>query len=165
MEDVERIKVIVNKAFREEGGWTGEAHLIRGDRVDVPEITQLLQDQNNRVIVCEKLIDGGWVMVGSVIATKEDDEEGSVNMLSVEPVHQSGGVGSTLLKAAMDALKKDFHLKRVFITVIHSRTELIAWYKKIGFQETGETKEFPLHLSVGKPIVPDVHFNLMKKDL
>lgn len=86
--------------------------------------------------------------------------------LFVMLLYQSGGIGGTLINKAFSVLKEHFHFKRAVITVLHMRTELLAWYKKLGFVENGETETFPEeNEGNGKPIVDDVYFIVLKRDL
>src|SRR5690606_15883313 len=60
-EDVEQIVDLVQAAYRGEGGWTTEAHLVEGHRTDAaevhamladPAVTLLVDDEDGRVRGC-----------------------------------------------------------------------------------------------------------------
>ena len=63
-------------------------------------------------------------------------------MLTVSPQLQNKGIGKILLKASEDEARKR-NCDAIFMTVISQRTELINWYKKHGYIDTGEKKPFP----------------------
>ena len=46
------------------------------------------------------------------------------------------------------------------MTVIHRRTELIAWYERRGYAPTGETRPFPVD-----PPQPQLDFVVLEKAL
>ena len=63
-------------------------------------------------------------------------------MLTVDPLLQGGGIGKQLMKAAEAEAKKQ-NCDRIYMTVISDRVELIAWYERHGYKNTGEKKPFP----------------------
>ena len=76
-------------------------------------------------------------------------------MLTVQPGLQGNGIGKELLKAAeQQALKQ--HCRAIFMTVISIRHELIAWYVRRGYQDTGKRKPFE---------VPDPRWGIPKANL
>ncbi|QQL50357.1 N-acetyltransferase [Mucilaginibacter ginkgonis] len=55
-------------------------------------------------------------------------------------------------------------LKAIEITVITSRHELIDWYKRRGFYDTGEKRAFPIHPKFGVAKQP-FDLTVMNKDV
>lgn len=65
-------------------------------------------------------------------------------MLTVSPELQNSGIGKKLLqKAEEHALS--LNLPKIVMTVISIREELIAWYNRHGFINTGVREPFPLN--------------------
>ena len=62
-------------------------------------------------------------------------------MLSVSPTAQSQGIGKKLLAAA-EQFAKEQQCAFIYMTVISVRHELIEWYKRNGYKDTGERKIF-----------------------
>lgn len=62
-------------------------------------------------------------------------------MFSVSPASQGGGIGKKLLLAAEDHAR-EVDCSMIYMTVISVRTELIDWYKRNGYVDTGERKPF-----------------------
>ena len=53
-----------------------------------------------------------------------------------------------------------FGARRMEMTVIHRRAELIAWYARRGYAPTGETRPFPVD-----PPRPELAFVVLEKGL
>ena len=52
------------------------------------------------------------------------------------------------------------------MTVIHLRSELLAWYERRGYRRTGRTRPFPYgDQRVGVPKRNDLHFLELEKQL
>ena len=65
-------------------------------------------------------------------------------MLTVSPELQNSGIGKKLLqKAEEHALS--LNLPKIAMTVISIREELIVWYNRHGFMDTGVREPFPLN--------------------
>lgn len=56
----------------------------------------------------------------------------------------------------------DLGATKAVVTVLSMRDDILNWYKKLGFVETGET--LPL-LSFMQMMVENGHFIILKKDL
>jgi ribosomal protein S18 acetylase RimI-like enzyme len=82
-------------------------------------------------------------------------------MLSVSPKLQGGGIGKQLLKAAEETALQ-FNCRAVYMTVISVRSELIDWYKRRGYRDTGERKPFIEDSLTGKHLQP-LEFMVMEK--
>lgn len=158
--DAAAITALLNSAYRGETskqGWTTEAHLIAGNvRTSESHLLEVLQQQ------------------GSVLLKYTNDEQlaGCVNlqqhgdkiylgMLSVSPHLQSAGIGKKLLQAAEEYALL-VQCKAVYMTVISVRTELINWYQRHGYSDTGERKPFIEDGESGKHLQP-LEFMVMEK--
>ncbi len=153
LDDVKAINILVNSAYRGEGskqGWTTEADLIDGTRVDERIINELIQEQNTTVLLYRENDE----LKGCVELRKENTKL-YLGMLSVKPTLQSQGIGKKLLTAA-EAFARENNCLYIFMSVISIRTELIAWYKRHGYTLTGERKPF---------IVPDERWGIPKAPL
>ena len=82
-------------------------------------------------------------------------------MLSVSPVLQGGGVGKQLLKTS-EEYAKQLQCRTVYMTVISVRSELIDWYKRHGYQDTGERIPFKEDPLTGKHLQP-LEFMVLEK--
>ena len=84
-------------------------------------------------------------------------------MLTVAPQLQANGIGKLLLTAAENYAKEN-NFESIIMTVISVRTELIAWYERRGYLNTGQTKPFPNDANFGIP-KQELKFIVMEKKL
>lgn len=161
--DITAITDLLNKAYRGEAskqGWTTEANLIAGDtRTDETTIKNVMQ-QNGSVLLIYK--DVQQKPIGCVNLQQNADKL-YLGMLSVCPQLQGGGIGKQILQAAEEygrGLKK----KAIYMSVISLRTELVSWYMRHGYADTGERKPFIEDSLTGKHLQP-LEFMIMEKIL
>lgn len=162
-EDIPALVKLVNSAYRGEAstkGWTTEAHLLKGElRTDE---TNLLQQINNPNAVVLKYSNDDGLITGCVYLDQQQDKL-YLGMLSVSPTVQSQGIGKKLLQAA-EQIAKEQQCHSVYMTVISVRYELIEWYKRHGYNPTGETKPFPKDDRFGVP-VQELEFIVLEKSI
>ncbi len=161
--DITAIKDLLNNAYRGEEskqGWTTEADLIAGDtRTDEAMIAQVMQ-QSGSVFLIYK--DGQQKIIGCVNLQQHDDKL-YLGMFSVSPQLQGGGIGKKLLHAA-DEYGRHLQMKAIYMSVISLRTELINWYIRHGYADTGERKPFIEDGITGKHLKP-LEFMILEKPL
>jgi len=139
--DVKELVQLVNSAYRGDSsrkGWTTEADLLDGIRSD--EHTLLAQiNQPSQTML--KAVNTSNEIIGCVNLQEKKDTI-YLGMLTVKPDIQAQGIGKILLTAAEDfALSKG--IQTIEMTVISVRSELIAYYQRRGYQQTGEKRDFP----------------------
>lgn len=137
-EDVEAILAVVEAAYRGEGGWTTEAHLVGGTRTQAREVRDLLADPGVILLVAETE-DG---TVRGCCYTARHGEDAELGLFAVYPRAQSGGIGGRLLEAQVER-RREAGARAVEIHVLQNRPELHAWYRRHGFVPTGATIPFP----------------------
>ena len=145
-----RDRSIVNKAYRGEDskkGWTTEAFLIEGDkRTDENDISELITKENSWIL--KYTLNGRIVANVNLQKTKDSLYLG---MFSVDPELQGLGIGKKILAAA-DEFAKSKGCDKITMSVISVREELITWYKKNGYTDTGQVKPFPTDNKFGTPV-------------
>ena len=88
-----------------------------------------------------------------------------VGMFSVLPTLQGAGLGRVLLEAC-EARARAMRRKWLRLTVITIRGELIAWYERRGFRDTGHREPFPYgNPRFGLPTREDLEFEVLEKPL
>jgi ribosomal protein S18 acetylase RimI-like enzyme len=141
LQDVELITSLLNSAYRGETskkGWTTEADLIAGEvRTSKQSLQKIIQQPNSVVL---KFTNENNAIVGCVNLQKHDTKL-YLGMLSVSPNLQNAGIGKQLLAAA-DEYALHQNCSSIYMTVITQRTELINWYNRHGYSDTGERKPF-----------------------
>lgn len=103
-------------------------------------------------------------VVGTVLIQPKNQlpGEAEIGMFSVSPLHQSRGIGGNLMQNAFLKMR-DLGLNCAMLHVLENRPEILTWYQKLGFVETGEREPFPWpeRLIVDK----DLHTLTLKKSL
>ena len=160
--DAAELNVLVNSAYRGESsrqGWTTEADLLDGTRIDAAAIEELIQTP---AITILKYMEGKEIL--ACVELKKENEKLYLGMLTVKPNLQGKGIGKILLKAAEEEARNQ-KCNSIFMTVISVRQELIDWYVRHGFNATGEKKPFAFNdPRFGQPKRP-LEFIVLEKQL
>ena len=162
--DAPALVALVNSAYRGDSsraGWTTEADLLGGQRVDVEGLTSTISTFGNVILVHEQ--DREPIACVHLARTGEDCYLG---MLTVRPTAQGSGLGRQLLEAAERWAIDNWSSRSMHMTVIVQRLELIAWYERHGYSRTGENKPFPYgDERFGLPKRGDLAFEVLSKAL
>ena len=140
---------LVNSAYRGDSsqkGWTSEAHLLGGIRIDEPTMIKYLQDPY--ITILKYTNDDGHI-IGSVYLEVKKDKL-YLGMLTVSPTLQANGIGRQLLHEA-ERFAHEVSCSIIYMTVITTRHELIQWYERRGYRATGEILPFPEDTKFGVP--------------
>lgn len=140
LDDIPALSQLINSAYRGETskkGWTTEANLLAGKRTDEEELTQTMLDPKNTILKYNQ----NNQIIGSVLLVEKENQL-YLGMLTVSPELQNSGIGKKLLAEAENQAKA-LGLSRIIMTVISVREELIAWYKRHGYVDTGKREDFP----------------------
>lgn len=136
------LRALVESAYRGDSarrGWTHEADLLGGDRTSDGELDTVVADPSQRVILAER--DGK--LLGCVTITDKGNGIAYLGMLAVSPTVQAKGLGRALIEEGETTARREFGTNTMEMTVISRRIELIAWYKRRGYRDTGERRPFP----------------------
>ena len=162
--DALMLVALVNSAYRgdsSKAGWTTEADLLGGQRVDVEGLTETIARPGNVILLHER----DQVPVACV-HLERTGEDCYLGMLTIRPTTQGAGLGRQMLEAAERWAVKHWSSRTIHITVIVQRTELIAWYERRGYRRTGERKPFPYgDERFGLPRRDDLAFEVLRKSL
>lgn len=153
LQDIPSLNILINSAYRGETskkGWTTEAHLLEGKRTTEEELTEIILDPKNTFL---KFTENDQI-IGSVLLV-EKEHQLYVGMLTVSPELQNSGIGKKMLAEAENHAKT-VGLSTLSMTVVSVRAELIAWYKRHGYVDTGKREAFPSS---------DIHINISDKPL
>ena len=162
--DIEAIVALVTSAYRGESsraGWTTEADLLEGPRIDAGVLRGDIEREGSRVLLAER--DGRLLACAHVA---RDGDAGYFGMFSVEPGLQGAGIGSRLLAECERIAAGEWQLPRMRMTVIDVRDALIAYYERRGYRRTGIHKPFPYgDERFGIPLRDDLRFEVLEKPL
>lgn len=148
LQDIPALNILINSAYRGETskkGWTTEANLLEGKRTNEEELTETILNPKNTILKYTE----NHKIIGSVLLV-EKEHQLYLGMLTVSPELQNSGIGKKLLAEAENHAKA-LGLSSIIMTVISVREELIAWYKRHGYVDTGEREAFPesgIHVTV-----------------
>jgi ribosomal protein S18 acetylase RimI-like enzyme len=136
---------VIERAYRGESarqGWTHEADLLSGERIDFATLKALLDDPVQRLLVACR----GEAIAGCVSLTPHGDGRVYLGLLCVDPAAQAAGIGKAIIAAAEHVARNEMSASHIEMTVISSRKELIDYYERRGFRRTDETRPFPILL-------------------
>jgi GNAT superfamily N-acetyltransferase len=162
--DAPAIAALVNSAFRgdsSKAGWTTEADLLGGQRVDVDRILEIINTPGSIVLLCDQDQE-----LEGCVHLQQTGENCYLGMMTIRPAMQGTGLGRQLLEAAERWAIEQWHSRSMHMTVIVQRLELIAWYERRGYRRTGQRKPFPYgDERFGLPRRPDLEFEVLSKRL
>ncbi|OLT27571.1 GNAT family N-acetyltransferase [Nocardiopsis sp. CNR-923] len=162
--DVPALVELVNSCYRGDDsrrGWTTEADLLGGQRVDKDGMGELLGRTNALVLVAEA--------EGELVACCElrrDTSGAYFGMFSVRPTAQGTGLGRRVLAEAERTVVRTWGCRVMRMKVLKQRQDLISWYERRGYTNTGRISPFPYgDESFGKPKRPDLAFVELTREL
>ncbi len=162
--DIDAIVALVTSAYRGDAsraGWTTEADLLDGARIDPDVLRGDIVREGSRVVLAER--DGALLACAHVAI---DGDAGYFGMFSVVPGLQGGGVGPPVLAECERIVRDEWRLPAMRMTVIDVRDELIAFYQRRGYRRTGILKPFPYgDARFGEPKRGDLRFEVLEKVL
>ncbi len=162
--DIDAIVTLVEGTYRGDAsraGWTTEADLLDGMRIDAERVRGDLERHGSLVLLGER--DGELLACANVCI---EDGAGYFGMFSVLPGEQGVGIGKQVLAEAERLVRDDWRLPVMRMTVIDVRDELIAFYERRGYHRTGIHKPFPYGDDrYGIPKRTDLRFEILEKEL
>lgn len=156
--DLTPLHALVQRAYRGDAaraGWTHEADLVEGQRIEPDALAAILDTPGERLLVAEH--DG--VLLGCVQITDRGAGVGYLGLLGVDPGQQAGGLGKQLIAAAEREAAAQFGARTMEMSVIEPRVELIAYYERRGYARTGASLPFPV------PTTPPLRLMVLAKRL
>jgi ribosomal protein S18 acetylase RimI-like enzyme len=162
-DDLAALAVLVNSAYRGESsrrGWTTEADLLEGQRADVRTLAEMIDPAAQIILLCHR----AGELVGCVWLKKRQDSA-HLGLLTVRPDLQAAGIGKQLLAVAEHHVASEWSLPAIEMTVIARRHELITWYERRGYRDTGRREQFPTDATLDIPKVSDLEMIVLCKEL
>ena len=186
--DAQTLCGIIQQAYRTDRSWTTEVNLVAGQRITAEQLHKQLAAGTDPIFVAtvpqgtathsEGDAQGGGCngsaqsqqVVGCICAETANNHSDVglastdvlLGLFAVSPELQSAGIGSRLLAHALQHAQAEMGSTRAVLWVIHTRTELLAWYERLGFEWSGETKPF---VFPDLSLVEDLHFRVLTKQL
>lgn len=163
-DDVDAIVALVHAAYRGDSsraGWTTEADLLDGQRTDPDGVLASITAPDSVVLVVES----GDALVACCHLERRGSR-GYFGMFAVDPARQGGGLGRQVIEYAEELARTRWGCSVMEMTVIRQRTDLIAFYERRGYADTGRRSPFPYgDERFGIPRRDDLEFTLLEKEL
>lgn len=168
--DVPELHSVIQRAYRTNESWTTECDFVEGERISREEIYSIITagkepilvacdvDREDSVVGCiqvqvsytlneiEAIRKNPTLILERYITGKFPGninmDEGHLGMFAVDPSYQSRGLGKRLMEYALEYVKVKEQKKFVTINVIEKREDLLAWYRRLGFVDTGKRLPF-----------------------
>ena len=164
LDDLIQIEKLVNTAYRGETsrqGWTTEADLLDGQRTDKEALHDIINATDNIIILCHKANQ----LIGTVHLHCEQ-EICHFGMFTIQPSLQNLGIGKKFIAYAEKYARNTLGCTYMAMTVIDLRTELLQWYERRGYINTGKFAKFPYgNERFGIPRRDDLVLTILKKSL
>jgi ribosomal protein S18 acetylase RimI-like enzyme len=162
IDDIPELAELINSGYRGKAsrkGWTTEADLIDGElRTDEADLKELLIKAGSMFL--KFTVDGK--ILGCVYLQKQAGKM-YLGMLTVSPAAQASGIGKEILSASEKFARQE-GCDSIIMNVISIRHELIEWYERRGYMQTGKTNPFPTETKFGTPRLP-IEFMVLEKKL
>jgi ribosomal protein S18 acetylase RimI-like enzyme len=167
--DYAAVVELANLAYRgtgrkdgEAASWNIEAGLVEGPRLTEATLREELAEKPELLVWRE--VAGGPLM-GTAWMQPKGDGVWYLGLLTVRPDVQDRKLGRALLAAA-EAYARERGGRRITMTVLSGRDELMGWYERRGYRKTGVTQPYPYgdgrH---GRPLRDDLHFIVMEREI
>lgn len=161
--DSHNITELLNISYRGEvsrKGWTTEAGLIAGNiRANVDMVRELIHQTGS---VFLKYTNDKDQILGCV-NLQQHDKKIYLGMFSVSPQLQGKGIGKQILNTA-EEYALQLGCTAVYMWVISARDELISWYNRHGYTDTGKRIPFEEDGITGKHL-QKLEFMILEKSL
>jgi ribosomal protein S18 acetylase RimI-like enzyme len=162
--DIDSIIALVTSAYRGDAsrqGWTTEADLLDGQRVDAEALRHDIQRPQSLILLA---LHDGELLACAHLAI--DEGAGYFGMFAVSPDRQGSGLGKQVMAEAERLVRDEWKLPAMRMTVIDVRDELISFYERRGYSRTGIKKPFPYgDERFGIPRRDDLRFEILEKTL
>lgn len=169
--DAEDLVKLVQSAYRGDAsrqGWTTEADLLGGQRLDHETAAEMITEPDGVVLLLRDPLGEalGSMQLRDLGPVSEGRRCAYFGLFAVAPHAQGAGLGSHLISYAEDYARHAWDAEVMRMTVISIRTELIAYYERRGYQNTGRTEPFPYgDERFGDPKRDDLEFTVLLKEL
>ena len=163
--DANHIAQLVNSSYRGESsrkGWTTEADLLEGLRTTTADVAKIIK-RNDAFILLGLLNNVIIATICCELQVNAGNNTAHFGMIAVKSSLQNKGYGKQIIAAAEALTRRELGAVGFTITVISIRYELIAFYEKLGYQRTGEFKDFPVNPELWQPKVEGLNLQVLTK--
>jgi ribosomal protein S18 acetylase RimI-like enzyme len=145
--DAAAVAALIERAYRgpvAATGWTNESELLIGPRSSLGEVEELIGETGSRFVMARHRGE----LVGCALIQKLG-QGAYFGMFAIDPDRQASGLGKTVIARAETAARELWGATFMRLTVISLRDQLIAWYERRGYINTGFRERFPFETATG----------------
>lgn len=158
--DAPEVMALINRAYRENEGWTDETPWVEGKRLGLGVVRDLIRDSASEVYVHHR----NGVIV-AVIQANIAANEAYITSLAVHPYFQRRGIGSAALQALEMYCRNRLGVTFVSASVLAPRQDVLTYLAKRGYQLIDYQEPFPQHLKIGVPKTDNLLLSYLVKSL
>ena len=175
-DDVDALKQLLDRCYRQDEGWTNEADLVGGIRITDSELTSVIADPKHYVFLYPQTETGNregqetGELLGCIAVDMQENTDKSrayIGMFAVHPELQGHGVGHEILQAAETFATRHLQSRDqpscLTMSILSHRPELLAYYERRGYKLTGVTMPFPEDGNNGEPKRQDLQLLELEK--
>jgi ribosomal protein S18 acetylase RimI-like enzyme len=158
-EDATAITRLVNAAYRPElgaQGWTHESHIVSGERTNAVQVASALEKST-------VLVGLYGTEIVACVQIERDGIDAYIGMLAVDPMRQATGLGKVMLSQAESYAETSLGAQRFALIVVKARTELVQFYLRRGYDDTGKSLPYPIDSGVGTPRSDNLELIVLRK--
>ncbi|KAJ3273184.1 hypothetical protein HDV01_004686 [Terramyces sp. JEL0728] len=161
IDEAQEVVNLANDAYRGADGWTSENGLVSGTRLTVDLYSEMVQHDSQKLLLFRKGIE-----LCACIHLERDGDCVHFGCFCVSGKQQRAGIGKYVLKQAEDWAKTNWSTKKVSMDVITIRKELVDYYLRRGYVNTGKQILFPYHdQRFGIPYSENLTFDTLEKEI
>lgn len=142
--DCKLLAGLINQSYRSEfacQGWTNENELIEGLRTNADFLMKIIDAIHSIILV---FFDQNEQILTGCVCLQYKPETKTVHLclFAVRPDLQNKGYGKLILSTAEQYCQRQWDADSIELKVIVQRAELIAYYHRRGYIETGQRQPF-----------------------
>ncbi|KAH9901793.1 putative N-acetyltransferase, GNAT family [Xylariomycetidae sp. FL2044] len=184
-DDAPQIQSLVQSAFRAEDtreAWTADMALGATFTVSVADISKViaLPRDSGAILIAfaspypspshspsssEQQQQQQKSPIASVEVHRRPPDLARICMLAVDQRHQQAGVGRRVLAHAEQFCAREWGVRRMGLNAVSTRKQLIRWYARCGYKDTGTTSPFPRERFDELELPEDLCFVELEKEL
>ncbi|KAJ5730242.1 uncharacterized protein N7483_004750 [Penicillium malachiteum] len=175
-DDGPSIQDLVQSAFRAADtrkNWTADLELGRNFSVELESVLATIKKPNRGILLAFTGVtagtdtlqseNGSEHLVASVEITKKSPKRARFSLFAVHHQFQQGGIGRRVLAQAELYCQEKWGSVIFELDALSTREELIAWYERQGYEQTGMLTSFPVQIYPDLDLSHNLAFVEMEK--
>eukprot|EP00455_Lapot_gusevi_P009075 TRINITY_DN14032_c0_g1_i2.p1 TRINITY_DN14032_c0_g1~~TRINITY_DN14032_c0_g1_i2.p1 ORF type:complete len:189 (+),score=22.70 TRINITY_DN14032_c0_g1_i2:67-633(+) len=168
LDDIEKVNDLINSCYRGEHsklGWTTEADILGGVRSTPESLREQISQPHSVLLVFYESPESTDPLGTAFCEHDTVANKGYLGMLTVSPTLQSRGYGKFIMATAEKFMAETWGISAVKMTVIDCRAELIEFYNRRGYVDTGVRSPWDTSVHEGQLKVQNLSFVHLEKRL